>query len=130
MGITKVSPLLLEFLELRRDKPPLSGPEVVGLMGRWDRFRSVMLGFMQNYDVIISPACALPAMRHGETSSNAEAFSYVMTYNLTGWPVVVVRAGTSPESLPIGVQLVAQPWREDVALAVAQYIEKQIPFPY
>lgn len=45
------------------------------------------------------------------------------TYNLTGWPAVVVRSGTSPEGLPIGVQVVARPWREDVALAVAQYIE-------
>ena len=36
---------------------------------------------------------------------------------------VVVRAGASPEGLPIGVQLVARPWREDVALAAAEYIE-------
>jgi amidase len=35
----------------------------------------------------------------------------------------VVRGGTSPEGLPIGVQLVARPWREDVALAVAQSLE-------
>jgi amidase len=34
-----------------------------------------------------------------------------------------VRAGVSPEGLPIGVQVVARPWREDVALAVAQIIE-------
>jgi amidase len=46
-----------------------------------------------------------------------------MTYNLTGWPGAVVRAGTSPEGLPIGVQVVARPWREDVALAVAQFLE-------
>jgi len=42
---------------------------------------------------------------------------------LTGWPVVVVRSGTSPEGLPIGVQVAARPWREDVALSVAQQIE-------
>jgi amidase len=47
-------------------------------------------------------------------------------YNLTGWPGVVVRGGTSPEGLPIGVQLVARPWREDVALAVAQYLEEAL----
>ncbi|TMQ20430.1 MAG: hypothetical protein E6J90_16175 [Deltaproteobacteria bacterium] len=34
-----------------------------------------------------------------------------------------MRAGTSPEGLPIGVQVVARPWREDVALAAAQHIE-------
>ena len=34
-----------------------------------------------------------------------------------------MRAGTSPEGLPIGVQLVAKPWREDVALAAARIVE-------
>jgi amidase len=34
-----------------------------------------------------------------------------------------VRAGTSPDGLPIGVQLVAKPWREDVALAAARVVE-------
>ena len=43
-----------------------------------------------------------------------------------GWPSTVVRAGT----LPIGVQVVAHPWREDVSLAVAGEIEKAHgPFP-
>ena len=51
------------------------------------------------------------------------AGSYSMTYNLTGWPAVAIRGGTSPEGLPIGVQVVARPWREDVALAVAQHLE-------
>jgi amidase len=34
-----------------------------------------------------------------------------------------VRAGTSPDGLPIGVQLVAHPWREDIALAAARVVE-------
>ena len=51
-------------------------------------------------------------------------FNYTSYYNLLGWPVAVVRCGASPEGLPIGVQVVTRPWREDVALAVAQYLEK------
>jgi amidase len=51
------------------------------------------------------------------------AFSYAMTYSLTASPAVVVRAGTSPDGLPIGVQIVSQHWREAVALAAAQLIE-------
>lgn len=66
---------------------------------------------MDKYDVILCPVNAYPAL------------SYTHTYNLTGWPSVVVRSGTSPEGLPIGVQVVAGPWREDRALAVAQHIE-------
>ena len=42
---------------------------------------------------------------------------------MTGWPGAIVRGGTSPEGLPIGVQVVARPWREDVALALARIIE-------
>ncbi len=52
-------------------------------------------------------------------------FTYTITYNLTGWPGAVVRAGTSPEGLPIGVQIVARPGREDVALAVSKWVETE-----
>ncbi len=96
--------------------------------GRWlremDLFRSQMLGFMANYDVIICPVNANVAIRHDTQSEHFAGFSYTATYNLTGWPAAVVRAGTSPEGLPIGVQIVANPWREDVALKVAQFVEE------
>jgi len=35
-----------------------------------------------------------------------------------------VRAGTSPDGLPIGVQLVARNWCDEVALSAARAIEK------
>jgi amidase len=44
-------------------------------------------------------------------------------HNLLGWPGVSVRAGSSDGGLPVGVQVVAAPWREDIALALAQRIE-------
>jgi amidase len=82
-----------------------------------------MISFLEKYDLIICPVNAYPAMPHGTTSDRSAGFSYTRIYNLTGWPAAVVRGGTSPEGLPIGVQIVARPWREDVALAVAQQIE-------
>ena len=88
-----------------------------------DQFRSQMLQFIAQYDVLICPVNANTALKHGTVKDYFEGFTYTATYNLTGWPGVVVRAGTSPEGLPIGVQILAQPWREDVALAVAQFIE-------
>ncbi len=86
-----------------------------------------MISFMEGYDVILCPVNALPAMPHGrEDGQDLRPFSYTMTYNLTGWPGAVVRGGTSPEGLPIGVQIVARPWREDVALAVAELLESEL----
>lgn len=123
-GTTETHPFTLRLLESMRPSA-MSTDEFGGAMVRWYLFRSVMLSFMENYDVIICPVCALPAMPHGTTSDDDKilAFSYAMTFNLTGWPSVVVRCGTSSEGMPIGLQVVARPWREDVALAMAQYIE-------
>jgi Asp-tRNA(Asn)/Glu-tRNA(Gln) amidotransferase A subunit family amidase len=78
------------------------------------------------YDLIVCPAHAGPALPCGAAPEHDPEFSYTMTFNLTGWPAAVVRAGTSPEGLPIGVQLVARPWREDVALAAASRSEADL----
>ena len=51
---------------------------------------------------------------------------FAATGSLGGNPAVVVRAGTSPEGLPIGVQVVARNWRDYAALAGATWIERQL----
>jgi amidase len=106
----------------------ISTAEFAGLAYQLDQCRSEMLSFMQGYDLILCPPCARTAMPHGTTfdDDNQRLFTYTMLYNLTGWPGAVVRAGTSPEGLPIGAQLVARPWREDVALAAAAEVERAL----
>ena len=97
------------------------------MLARADMYRSSMLSFLKNYDLVLCPTNALPAIPHGAYGiETMPAFSYTIAYNLTGWPGAVVRCGTSPEGLPIGVQAVARPWREDVALAVAQHLETSL----
>ena len=103
--------------------PPIDGDDLSGLVRRWDRFRSRLLGFLEGFDAILCPVSAIVACPHGEVDRDITAFSYTMTWNLTGWPASVVRSGTAPGGLPIGVQIVAPPWREDVALAVAGAVE-------
>jgi amidase len=98
--------------------------ERVAIVERWDALRAGLLAWSADWDLVLSPPNAHPALRHGETDARMPAFSYTMTWNLAGWPGAVVRAGTSPEGLPIGVQLVAPPWREEVALAAAARIEQ------
>jgi amidase len=99
--------------------------ELGNLIRKLIGFKRSFLSFMHEFDAIICPVCAFPAQPHGTTiaAKNIPAFSYTMTHNLTGWPSVVVRSGTSNEGLPIGVQIVARPWREDIALVLAQCIE-------
>ncbi len=91
-----------------------------------DEFRSQMFTYMDDFDVILSPVASQPAVPHGTSIDDSVflGFSYTMTHNLTGWPAAVVRCGTSQSGLPIGVQIVARPWREDLALAVAKVLER------
>jgi amidase len=97
----------------------LTGQEIERLMLDWDWFRTTMLGFVERYDLILCPVADEPAVLLGMEGNGI----YCLPYSLTGYPCAVVRAGTSPGGLPIGVQVVARPWREDVALAAAGQIE-------
>jgi amidase len=88
-----------------------------------------MMGIFNEADIVLCPVNGGPAVRHGETLSLSpeilSRFSYTFSYNMTGWPAAVVRCGTSPEGLPIGVQVLAAPSREDQALAVAKVLEEE-----
>jgi len=94
------------------------------LMEAIDEARSRALGFFGNYDAILCPpAHALARPHRASQADSFDDWSYVTIHNLLGWPGVSVRAGTSAEGLPVGVQVITAPWREDVALALAQQIE-------
>jgi amidase len=108
------------------------------LLATLQQYREEMMRFMKDHDAILSPVLKYPAGPHPDAnaklessaeelwhSMKSESGGYCVAHNLTGWPGAVVRAGTSPEGLPIGVHIAAKPWREDVALAVAGVIEKR-----
>ena len=123
-GTTETHEWITRLLE-RASENIVSVQEYTAVLENVDAYRSEMLGFMENYDVIVCPASTYTALPHGESMFNEKykGIGYTATYNITGWPSTVVRGGTSPDGLPIGVQVVARPWREDVSLAVAQYLE-------
>jgi amidase len=121
-GSEVAHPLLEEILGLLQPHAT-SAAEFMAAWSRWHAWRGEMVTFFETYDVVLAPVCAQPAMPHGATLRNFEAFSYVQAYSLSASPVVVVRAGTSVEGLPIGIQVVPRYWREDLGLAAARYIE-------
>jgi amidase len=106
----------------------VSSTELWRLLRRWDGFRAGMLAFAERFDLVVCPVFAGPARLHGRMNLPGELdpTSWTTPHSLTGWPAATVRAGTSPEGLPIDVQLVARPWRDDVALAGALRIEREL----
>jgi amidase len=95
------------------------------LLARVGAVRTRMLQFMRRYDALLCPVHTDSALPSDVlmAESRRSTFTYTQTYNLTGWPAGVVRAGACERGLPIGVQVVARPWREDVVLAVLRCIE-------
>ena len=126
-GTTRSHLLLRQAIEFQHENS-LSPAELAENLVWIDGFRSQMLSFLDDFDALLCPAHAHPAIAHGlsNTPEYKDGSMYSMVYNVTGWPGAVVRAGNSSAGLPIGVQIVARPWREDIALALAQRIEDSL----
>ena len=113
----------LSLTEWRPYRPStLTADEIERSIFEWERFRGSMLRFMDAYDVIVCPAA--PHVPPEHRSLPPEDYVYTLPYSLTGYPVAILRAGTSAEGLPVGVQVVARPWHDHVAIAAASVIEQ------
>ena len=96
---------------------------------RW--FREEMLRLFQRVDAILAPAtpCVAPLIGQKtfvldgkEMPTRANIGLYTQPISFIGLPVVVVPMMTAL-GLPIGVQVITAPWREDLALRIAQHLE-------
>jgi amidase len=122
-GTTKPGPDLAGyFIDGATDLDHKINPE---LLEQIDEAKSQALQFMTQYDVILCPAAKEIARPHQASHNDTfDDWSYIMMLNLLGWPGLTVRAGTSSSSnLPVGVQIISAPWREDIVLALAYKVE-------
>jgi amidase len=105
--------------------PGVTSQALYRLLRRWDRYRAELGAWMAGWDAVLTPVYDCPAPPHGATGTPelAGAVRWTTPWSMAGWPCVVVRCGTSPEGLPIGVQVVAPPWRDHLALALAERLE-------
>jgi amidase len=128
-----LSPTLKQFLDWSAAEPRLSSEMLLEAWIGRDILRAKFLAQMRKYPILLCPAAAIPAFRHGERSWKVEgktveyldAWSYTEWFNLLGNPGAVVPVSHSSEGLPIGVQIVGRPWEEEQALAVAAALEKE-----
>jgi Asp-tRNA(Asn)/Glu-tRNA(Gln) amidotransferase A subunit family amidase len=128
-----ISPILRQFLDFSAAEPPLTAGALLDAWIRRDEVRAQFLAEMRQYPILLCPAAAIPAFRHGErrwrndgkTVDYLDAWSYAEFFNLLGNPAAVVPVGQSPEGLPIGVQIVGRPWEEEQVLSVAATVEEQ-----
>jgi len=106
----------------------MGSEQLYDLLAEWDAYRVRMLEWFTTTDVVLCPVYDRTALLPDEQYEQDDdlGLSYTTPYSLTGWPCAVVRCGTSAAGLPIGVQVVAHPWHDHVALAVAAVLEREL----
>ena len=90
-----------------------------------DEVRAQVLAFMEQWPIVLLPVSRRPAFPIGSVEF-AERFLNMApcsAISMLGLPVVVVRAGTTSEGLPAGVQIVGRPFADHEVLAVARRLE-------
>ena len=97
---------------------------------RW--YQHEVLRLFDGADAILAPATPFPAPRIGQQIMMLDGTEVPLRPNIgiftqpisfIGLPVVAVPVPLKP--LPIGVQIIAAPWREDIALRIARALEKE-----
>lgn len=96
---------------------------------RW--YRAQLAEIFKSIDVLLAPATPCTAPKLGQVNFNLDGVELPVRANIgihtqpisfIGLPVVAVPVPLEP--LPIGVQIICAPWREDIALRVAHALEK------
>ena len=98
---------------------------------RW--YRAAVLGLFETVDVILAPSTPCRAPVSGQATFVLDGVELPVRPNIglftqpisfIGLPVAAVPVRLD-DGLPLGVQVIAAPWREDVALRVAHHLERE-----
>jgi AtzE family amidohydrolase len=95
-------------------------------------WRDAMVELFRDWDVLIAPATAVPAQPIGQEMLEVDGQTlplrpsfglFTQPITCIGLPVLAVPVQKAEGHLPIGVQLIAAPWREDVLIRAASALE-------
>jgi amidase len=127
----EMSPMLREYVALAMAEANLTYDGFLDACAERDKIRAEILRQLDEVTILLSPVSSGPAFRHGEGNwrigakeNYRDTMRYSQWLNLAGFPGAVVPFGTSPEGLPIGVQVIGRPYEEETILAVAEAIER------
>ena len=111
------------------DRPPLPLPAFVGLFVRRRRLARAWSAFFRDYPVVLSPVWTRTAFDHGwdlvDPGGTLEVIHPIKPANVLGLPSAVTFGGLA-DGLPVGVQCIAAPHRDDQALQVAEALQAAV----
>jgi Asp-tRNA(Asn)/Glu-tRNA(Gln) amidotransferase A subunit family amidase len=132
----RLSPIFKEFLSIARAQQPLTATDLLNAWAELDILRGKTLEEMRDFPVLLCPVASIPAFRHGEREwiidgkpvAYLDAVRHTQWFNSLAAPAAVVPVGCSQEGLPIGVQIAARPYEDEVALGIAGIVDAAFGF--
>lgn len=136
LGEGDVEPLTWALSEMGR---ALSAPGLIATLQSVHAFGRRVAAFFEDYDLLLTPTQAAPPPELGYFKEGADGpfdgfmraapFGlYTLPFNLTGQPAISLPLHMTSASLPMGAQLVAASYREDLLLQVAAELEMAAPW--
>lgn len=99
------------------------------------RYERAIIARFAPFDAVLTPALALPPQPLGWYDSDDAERNFVQQCQYTPWtsfvnvaglPAIVLPVAETAEGLPMGVQLIGRPGREDVLLSIGAQLERRI----
>jgi aspartyl-tRNA(Asn)/glutamyl-tRNA(Gln) amidotransferase subunit A len=119
-------------MECGRDS---SGVDVARVWLQIEKFRGVMSGFFQKYDLLLTPTTAIPAFPIGRQNRelgcgfiNWPFAPFTCMFNLTGNPGATVPCGFTANYLPVGLQIIGRRGDEATVLQASAAFEAARPW--
>ena len=130
-NLDQLSPIFSEFLSIADAAGELSTRELLFGLAELDLLRSKFLEEMNEFPVLLCPVASIPAFRHNERLwtidgtpvKYLDAVRHTQWFNAAAMPAAVVPVGSSHDGLPIGIQIAARPFEDEIALSVAAVID-------
>jgi amidase len=131
-----VEPLTWEMWELARAHDTIS---LLTAHGRLETVARTIITALAPYDLVLTPALAQPPLHIGELHGlgpdpmahyrrSGHFTPYTAICNVTGLPAISLPLYQDGNGLPLAIQLIGRPAREDVLLAAATQLEAALPW--
>ncbi len=120
---------------LAREGRALTGAEVLDALGAASAFERATISAFAPFDVVLTPALALPPQPVGwfDRENAARSFAQQVQYapyssfvNVSGLPALVLPVTEDASGHPVGVQLIGRPGGEAAIIALAAELEGRV----
>jgi len=122
-----LEPLNASMDAIGRAIPATTYVQALDSVSRWARR---IVAWWGEWDLLLTPTTSDPAFPLGEDPFElvTRTAAFTLPFNLTGQPAISLPLHWTESGLPVGVQLVAAPGREDLLVRLASQLEVARPW--